>query len=135
MGDESLNTIKMGVAFAFFVAVLFYVIFNTRFGRALLSVTVEEIEDATDSVTYKNFAEFTGEGMVVPAAAAYAFIGYNENSIASITCYVHGSNPAYTGYGMDDTCLKNHLKGYVRMQAAYNEAEGDYFLYLREADK
>lgn len=131
-GDEGIDAIKMGVAMIFFASILGIVVYNTSFGKEMLNSTVEEIEKSTFDETFKSFQQFTGDGLVVTSAAAYAFIGYNENNIASVTCYVHDAH-GITAKGMDDTCLKSHLQGELRMKAVYNELEGQYDLYLYPA--
>lgn len=129
IGEEAIDSIKTGVALILFTAILGYVVFNVGFGRELLNSAVEEIEESAFETTSRSFQGFTGDGRTVTGAAAYAFIGYNENEIASITCYVHDAR-GVTGYGMDDTCLKNHLGGTVIMKAEYDRNEGLYRLSL-----
>lgn len=133
VGEESIDSIKMGVALVFFTVILGYVISNTRFGRDMLSSAVDGIAEAADHTAYQNFYQFTGDGTDVTAAAAYAFIGYNENQIASVTCYVHGTE-GVTGYGLEDTCLKNHLQGRVHMKAVYDRNEEEYHLVIRKGE-
>lgn len=128
-GEEAISSIKMGVVLIFFTAILTYIIFNVGFGKEMLNDTVETIEESVFDTTYQSFQSFTEKGMTVTSAAAYAFIGYNENEIASITCYVHDGR-GVIGYGMDDTCLRNHLKGRVLLKAEYDENEGQYKLFL-----
>lgn len=132
IGEEAIDSIKMGTVMIFFTVILGYVIYNVGFGKDMLNTTVEEIEESAFDTTYQSFKNLTGEGKVITSAAAYAFIGYNENEIESITCYVHDSR-GVIGYGMDDTCLRDHLKGNVLMKAEYNESEGQYRLYLYPA--
>lgn len=132
-GEEGIDTMKMGVALIFFTAVLVYVIFNTSFGKNILNSTIDEVENDMYNSQQATFREFTGDGHVVSAAEAYAFIGYNENNIESITCYVHDSG-GVTATGMDDTCLKEHLSGNIKMKAVYDQTEGQYKISLLRAE-
>ena len=132
-GEEGIDSMRMGVALIFFTAILGYVFFNTQFGKDILSSTVTHIEDDMYNTTTETFAEFTGDGHVVSAAEAYSFLGYNDNNIESVTCYVHDAS-GITATGMEDTCLKNHLSGNIRMKAVYDQTEGQYKMYLYPAD-
>lgn len=128
MAEEALDSIKMGIVLIFFAAILSYAVFNTRFGKDMLNAAVFEIEEETARTDRQNFSRFAGEGAVVTAAAVYALIGYEENKIASITCYMHGAE-GVVGYGMDDTCLRNHLQGNVCLRAVCDES-GSYSLTI-----
>lgn len=132
MAEEALDSIKMGIVLIFFAAILSYVVLNTRFGKDMLNAAVFEIEEETARTDRQSFNRFSGEGAVVTAAAAYALIGYEENKIASVTCYMHGAE-GVVGYGMDDTCLKNHLQGNVCLRAVCDGSGGYHLAVFSEA--
>lgn len=128
-GEEGIDFLRMGIALVFFTAILGYIVFNTQFGKQILNESIDRVETGNYNATKQSFEQFSGSGHVVKSAEAYAFIGYNENNIKSITCYVHNAS-GVVATGMDDTCLKTHLQGNVRMTADYDASEDQYAICL-----
>ncbi len=91
MEHEVVETGHIGVALAFLGVVIFFVLFNLRFGERLLNHTIDKVAEQNDSGVTKSFDKFLSDradgGYAIPAAAAYSFIGYNGSHIERVVCF------------------------------------------------
>lgn len=162
MEQEAAETLHIGVALAFLGVVVFFVLFNLRFGEKLMNKVIDRTADQNDSGVVKTFDNFLSDspdgGLILPAAAAYSFTGYNGSHIDKVVCFhtmhdaadrikhhyslerdeagrygVTSYPDAYNDLGTDDipdVCLKRHMEGHVRMRAVFNRESGLYILYV-----
>lgn len=162
MEQEAAETLHIGVALAFLGVVVFFVLFNLRFGERLMNRVIDRTAEQEDSGVIKTFDRLLSDspdgGIILPAAAAYSFTGYNGSHIDRVVCfhamhdaadrtkhhyalerdesgrYGAASYPdAYNDLGAEDipdVCLKRHMEGYVRVRAVFNRESGLYVLYV-----
>lgn len=133
IGKEVIEAIAMGVSIILLAAALLYTVGNVTYGQMMLTTASEGMEEMQYKSEEDNFRQFVREPVKIPAVAAYALIGYNQNRIDDITCSI--CNYVCDTDGFENTCLKDHLNGFVMVYAQIDEITMQYHLYIEEADE
>ena len=95
-GEEAIDGMKTGIALIMLSLVLSLGVVNIIDGKAFITGYFTALDEKEHASAVNSFQDFMPDGKVVPVAAAYALINYNEDFVSEIHCSLNGHNNTFS---------------------------------------